>query len=260
MRAFSLSLLDAVFAKDTLAGGEQRLDGGASWVLDIATKVTASAGRWASAAGMSDPLSHRGQGCYGRSSAGAIGRQVAPRYPVCWLMTDERLGDQLWQALRRLPPGAGVVFRHHATPPAERRTLLRRVERIATAKRLVLIVAGGGSGKAGAHGVTRARGLRSAAAHDRRQAIVGVRQGAAVLFVSPVYATRSHPTAAPLGPMCAARIAGRLGAWVIALGGMDARRWRRIRSLGFDGWAAIDAWKASGAPSDRRQKRNTVPT
>ncbi|MEJ8630952.1 hypothetical protein P0F65_16040 [Sphingomonas sp. I4] len=41
---------------------------------------------------------------------------MADRYPVTWLMTDERLGDGLWRALARLPPGSGVVFRHHATP------------------------------------------------------------------------------------------------------------------------------------------------
>lgn len=161
-------------------------------------------------------------------------------------MTDERLGDALWPALRRLPPGGGVVFRHHAIAAAERRTLLRRVERIATARRLVLLVAGGGSGKAGVHDPRRGcgRGLRSAAAHDRRQAIAGVRRGAAVLFVSPVYATRSHPDAIPLGPTRAAHIGRGLGVGVIALGGLNARRWRRVRAAGFDGWAAIDAWTA----------------
>lgn len=178
---------------------------------------------------------------------------MAHRYPVRWLMTDERLGDALWPALRRLPPGAGVVFRHHATPPGERRALLRRVERIAAARRLTLLVACGGSGKGGVHGAL-GTGQRSWAAHDRRQAIAGVRQGAALLFVSPVFATRSHPGATPLGPMRAATIGRGLEVAVIALGGMDERRWRRIARLGFDGWAAIDAWR----PPD--QKWKTVPT
>jgi thiamine-phosphate pyrophosphorylase len=155
-------------------------------------------------------------------------------------MTDERMGAGLWPALRALPPGSGVVFRHHATPAANRRVLLRRVERLALARRLVLVVAGGGSGKAGAH--NGGHGTRSVAAHDRRQAIAGVRVGATLLFVSPVFATRSHPGARPLGAMRAARIGLGLGAGVIALGGMDERRWRRIARLGFDGWAAIDAW------------------
>jgi thiamine-phosphate pyrophosphorylase len=155
-------------------------------------------------------------------------------------MTDERIGDALWPALRRLPPGGGVVFRHHSTPPAARRTLLRRVERIATARRLVLLVAGGGSGKAPGYG--RVGGAGGAAAHDRREAIRATRAGTSILFVSPVFATRSHPGAAAIGPLAAARIGRGLDAAVIALGGMTPRRWRRTRRFGFDGWAAIDAW------------------
>ena len=179
---------------------------------------------------------------------------MKPRYPVRWLMTDERVGDALWPALRRLPPGSGVVFRHHATPPAERRALLRRVERIAIARRLTLLVAAGGSGKGGVHGAAPGKRPRSWSAHDRRQAIAGVRRGASLMFVSPVFATRSHPGAKPLGPMRAATIACGLQVAVIALGGMDERRWQRIKRLGFDGWAAIDAW----LPPD--QKWKTVPT
>jgi len=159
--------------------------------------------------------------------------------PAEWLFTDERIGDALWTALRRLPPGAGVVFRHHATPPAQRRRLLRRVRRIATARRLLLVVAGWAPAGSLRHG--RAPGAFSWPAHDRRQAIAGARAGARVLFVSPVFATRSHPGAAPIGPMAAARIARGLGV-AVALGGMTRRRWQRVRTLGLAGWAAIDAW------------------
>ena len=185
---------------------------------------------------------------------------MARRNPVCWLMTDERAGERLWPALRRLPPRSGVVFRHHATPPGERRALLRRVERIAAARRLVLMVAGGGTkGRSGSHGAGRRPGPEphSRSAHDRREARMAVRAGVTWLFVSPVRATRSHPGAAPLGARAAARIARAAGPGVVAvaLGGMDARGWRRIRRLGFGGWAAIDAWTA-----DPDQKRKVVPT
>ncbi len=165
-----------------------------------------------------------------------------PSLPKVWLMTDERMGEALWTTLRRLPPGAGLVFRHHATPPRERLTLFRRVRRIARARRLTVVSADGPL--PGADGVHRGRGrgLRTWPAHDRREAIAAKRAGAALVFVSPVHATRSHPGAAALGPMRAARMAQGLGMTVIALGGMDARRWRRIRRLGFDGWAGIDAF------------------
>lgn len=37
---------------------------------------------------------------------------------------------------------------------------------------------------------------------------------------------------------------------MIALGGMDARRFRRLRGQ-FHGWAAIDAWAAAAPVGDR---------
>lgn len=162
-----------------------------------------------------------------------------PAPPVQWLLTDERMGGALWSALRRLPPGSGVIFRHHATPPAERRRLLLRVRRIAGARRLVLVVAGARGGH------NRGPGARTWSAHDRREAIAGAAAGAGVFLVSPVFATRSHPGAPALGPMRAARIARGLGV-AVALGGMTQRRWRRIARLGFAGWAGIGAWMGRG--------------
>jgi thiamine-phosphate pyrophosphorylase len=162
-------------------------------------------------------------------------------------MTDERVGDGLWAALRRLPRGSGVVFRHYATPVWERRMLFRRVVRIARARGLVVVRAGerAGFGEDGVHGGARGSGLRTAPAHDRREAVAAVRRGAEVLFVSPVFGTRSHPGAATLGERMARQIVQGLPVVVIALGGMDARRFRGI--TGFDGWAAIDAWGADGS-------------
>jgi thiamine-phosphate pyrophosphorylase len=162
-------------------------------------------------------------------------------------MTDERIGDGLWAALRRLPRGSGVVFRHYATPAKERRALFRRVVRLARARGLVVVRAGerAGVGEDGVHGRAHGQGLRTAPAHDRREAMTAVRRGAAVLFVSPVFATRSHPGAEALGPRKARRIAQGLPVVAIALGGMDARRFRKLPT--FDGWAAIDAWRAGGS-------------
>jgi thiamine-phosphate pyrophosphorylase len=162
-------------------------------------------------------------------------------------MTDERLGDGLWAALRRVPRGSGVVFRHYAAPAAERRALFRRVMRIARARGLVVVRAGdrAGFGEDGVHGGARGSGLRTAPAHDRREAVAAVRRGTQVLFVSPVFATRSHPGAEVLGERKARRIAQGLPVVAIALGGMDARRFRRL--TGLDGWAAIDAWGSLGS-------------
>jgi thiamine-phosphate pyrophosphorylase len=154
-------------------------------------------------------------------------------------MTDERMGDGLWAALRRVPPGGGVVFRHLATPARERLALFRRVRSVAVARRLVLVVAGERLPWAGRHGGTRPV---TAPAHDRREAVAGVRKGARVLFVSPVFATRTHPGVRGLGVRRAGAVVRGLPVLAMTLGGMDARLWRGMRRLGFVGWAGIDGW------------------
>jgi thiamine-phosphate pyrophosphorylase len=125
--------------------------------------------------------------------------------------------------------------------------LFRRVVRVARARGLVVVRAGerAGFGEDGVHGGARGSGLRTAPAHDRREAVAAVRRGAELLFVSPVFATRSHPGGAALGVRRARRIAQGLPVVSIALGGMDARRFRKL--VGLDGWAAIDAWGAGGS-------------
>lgn len=166
-----------------------------------------------------------------------------PCVPTLWLMTDERMGAGLWQAVERLPRGAGIVFRHHATSTAERKRLFARLLRVARRHGLVLVR--GGSlpmpGEMGVHG-GRDRGLVTWPVHDWREARTARRVGADVAFVSPVFATRSHPGAPSLGVRKAGRLARTLPMTRVALGGMDAQRFRRFSD--FDGWAAIDAWLA----------------
>lgn len=162
--------------------------------------------------------------------------------PRRWLMTDERLGDALWQAIDALPRGSGIIFRHYATGSDARRVLFQQMVRVARRKHILLIVAGPtvGRGDWPRHG--RKRGALTAPVHSRAQAIAAVRAGAALLFVSPVCATRSHPGTRPLGSARLGLMIRDLRVPVIALGGMDERRWRALRPLGVHGWAGIDAW------------------
>lgn len=166
------------------------------------------------------------------------------RYPKLWLMTDERMSDRLLPALRRLPPGSGVVFRHYSLQLVERRDLFTKVRRVARARRLLLVVARPDRvGRAhGVHGTAKGAGPRTWSAHNRREAVAGVRASASILFVSPVFPTRSHPTARPIGPARASAIGRGLAAKLVALGGMTPRRFRLVRRWGFHGYAAIDAW------------------
>jgi thiamine-phosphate pyrophosphorylase len=158
--------------------------------------------------------------------------------PRLWLMTDERLGDRLWDALDRLPPGAGIVFRHYSLAAEQRQALFDVVRRRAPGAWLV----SAGGFLRGADGVHNARGpgLRTASAHNLRELRRAERRGADLVFLSPVYPTRSHPGATPLGPRRFARLASQTRLPAIALGGMDEERFRSLR--GAYGRAGIDAF------------------
>ena len=164
-------------------------------------------------------------------------RQPLPRL---WLMTDERQGEGLWAALERLPKGSGVVFRHYGLARAERRKLFDRVRRVAKRRRL-FVLAGPGLRGDGVHG-GRGRGFRSASVHDLRELKTAERSGAKLVFLSPAFPTRSHPGARTLGPVRFGLIARHARIPVIALGGVDSLKARRLPHI--YGWAGIDAWIA----------------
>jgi len=168
--------------------------------------------------------------------------------PRLWLMTDERLGERLLEAVARLPAHrAGIVFRHYRLLEHERRALFEQVKRIARRRGLMLLLAGPVAqarawGADGSHGCGRGGGrrLRTAPAHHLAEIRAAERAGASLVFLSPVFPTRSHPGIPALGPARFARLARRTRLPVVALGGMDAARARKLR--GAHGWAGIDAW------------------
>ncbi len=176
---------------------------------------------------------------------------VGQPLPRLWLMTDERLGNGVFDAIGRLPRGGGIVFRHYSLAAPARRALFEQVQAIARRRGLVLLLAGTAElarawGADGSHGrgrSLRGRGLRSAPVHDLREIRAAQNEGADLLFLSPAYPTRSHPDAPALGPSRFARLAHSTGLPVIALGGMNAERGRQLRALGAHGWAGIDFFK-----------------
>ena len=168
-------------------------------------------------------------------------------WPRIWLMTDERMGDRLWEAVDRLPEGAGIVFRHYSLPADRRDELATRMAETAQKRRLTLAIAGdvGLAKRAGAQLVHNpaadATGLAwSRSVHTLEEAEAA--KGAVLVFVSPVCATRSHPGQKSLSPELAAKIARAASAPAIALGGVDARKFAQLEREGFYGWAGIDAW------------------
>lgn len=169
--------------------------------------------------------------------------------PGMWLVSDARNDGRLEQALGRLPPGSGFVYRHYHLAPGARLARFRALRRICRRCGHLLILADSvlTAREWGAHGIygaplalgpRRAGLLAIATAHDLREIGQANRIDADAVMLSPVFPTRSHPGAAALGPARFRVLAARAKCPVIALGGMSTASARRLQ---WRRWAAIDS-------------------
>lgn len=188
-------------------------------------------------------------------------RKSCALLPSRWLVTDaRRLADPL-PAIRRLKRGDGVLFRHYELQTAQRLALAQRIAGLCRRRGLVLVVAGDARlaravAADGLHlpqalihraGAARQVGLPlvTAAAHDAGAVARAARCGADAVLISPVFATASHPGAAPLGVLRLAALATearRRGLQAYALGGITPAGFVRLRQLPLAGYAAVGAF------------------
>lgn len=187
--------------------------------------------------------------------------------PRFFLFTDQdRLPDPR-PFLAFLPKGAAVVLRHTDEErlrilaadisPHARRLGLRVL--LAGDVRLALKVGCDGVHLSQAHarrGPLRCMGLPrkfliTAAAHDAPSLRRAASAGAGLVMLSPVFDTRSHAYANPLGVLRFAILAKLSTVPVVALGGITARRAKRLSLGPAFGIAAIDAWCTSSFAARR---------
>ena len=88
--------------------------------------------------------------------------------------------------------------------------------------------------------------LRIATAHDAREIEAANAIRADAVALSPVFATRTHPDAATLGPLRFRALAALARMPVIALGGMTTER---AAELDWPRWAAIDGLARDNGPT-----------
>lgn len=162
-----------------------------------------------------------------------------PRTPRRWLVADERMGAELWNAVRKLPRGSGVLVLFPDLPKRERARLVARLRRLARARGLVLADESAGE---------------AARVHDLSELTRALYRRVPMILLSPLNPTRSHPEWRPIGRMRAGALARLAGRRLLALGGMNETKFRRIERLGFHGWAGIDAWLDDALPALRSTK------
>lgn len=182
------------------------------------------------------------------------------KLPALFLMTDPaRLPDPV-PVLRRLPKGAGLIFRCYADGADAKGRLVqaRRIRTACRARRQVLLIAGD---DALAHAVRadgihlaewrlarsgwkrgqgRARqGLITGAAHGPAALRRAIRAGIDAILLAPVFPTQSHPGAKTIGRLRFSVLARNSPLPVYALGGIGPANVARLRKSGAAGLAGI---------------------
>ncbi len=161
-----------------------------------------------------------------------------PSLPRIWLIGDARNDAALEHLLSRLPRGSGFVFRHYHLAPEARRARFDRLARIARRHGHAVVLSGTAcEARRWRADDAYGTGRQFATAHSLREIGAARRARASAILLSPVFPTRSHPDAPTLGPLRFRLLAAQAKLPVIALGGMNARRARRLR---WAAWAAID--------------------
>ncbi len=183
----------------------------------------------------------------GRYTGSMSSRQ--PKLSYLWLLSDARNDAGLEAALTDLPRGSGFVFRHYHLEPRARAGRFAALAALARACSHTVVLADKAElarewGADGIYGdaarVSKASGLlRLATAHDGAELGAAAAAGADGVFLSPVFGTRSHPEAQPLGIHGFHVLAQQSPVPVIALGGMTAKR---ARELSWPRWGAIDGF------------------
>lgn len=192
-----------------------------------------------------------------RLSAGGRARKSLP--PLLFF-TDPARAPRPERVIARLPRGAGVVFRAFGAPGAIAQG--RRLARLAHRRGLLFFVGANAAlavrlradglhlpqrsaTRAGTIAALRRRFQVTAAAHDLPAALRARRAGADALVISPVFASASPSAGRPLGILRFVALARRAGLPAYALGGVNAKTARRLKSSGAVGVAAIEGLVAS---------------
>jgi thiamine-phosphate pyrophosphorylase len=140
--------------------------------------------------------------------------------PQQWLILDETPSEDM---IMCLPRGSGILMLGSLAPKG-----VRRLRQLSRGRRVTVIAEGRGTAER---------------VHNQRELTRAMLRKTALILVSPMYPTQSHPDWKPLPRMRAAALARLAKRQALALGGMNRERYAKIAQLGFIGWAGISAFR-----------------
>jgi len=172
----------------------------------------------------------------------AVKRRRKNNFPALWYFTDQARAPDPLPVIACLPRGlCGVVFRHDRV--ANRAALASVVTKLCKYRGIPLVIAGdmrlAARLKTGVHlrggrwpDQLRLRGLRQGLVTSSAHGVEEIRRarlaGAAIIFISPVFPSASHPGEKAMGPIKWANLARRAGRAAYALGGVTGSNFRRL--------------------------------
>jgi thiamine-phosphate pyrophosphorylase len=176
--------------------------------------------------------------------------------PVLFAFSDEARYPNPMPLINRLPPGSGFIFRHYLFP--ERKRLALRVVKACRERNLLCFIAGDlklclHTAADGIHfpehqlrrptyGLSHFKqqgGLVTAATHSLSSGLIAQKYGVDGVFVSPVFATKSHVDTIHLGLLRFAQITKQLNIPAFALGGVHISQTTRLKKSGAYGLGGI---------------------
>lgn len=185
-------------------------------------------------------------------------RQKKSGLPRFFLFTDQNRLPDPRPILHKLPRGSAIIVRHKCPKQLE----LRVKSLVPLAKRLHLKVLVSNNIrlalKLGADGVhlsertarlgpqriqsQRPHFITTAAAHSTSAIWRAKQADAGLVFISPVFLTKSHPHAMTLGHLRAIRLLPGRTICAAALGGVTTTTVKRLNLTRFQGFGAIEGW------------------
>lgn len=183
--------------------------------------------------------------------------QMEPDLPPIIVMSDARRAPDAAAMIESLPPESAFIFRHYELAPHDREKSARQACSAARRRNIPFLVAGDAklAARIGADGlhlpewqIMHLEGrlalywpfaFITAAAHSPAALRRAASAGADAALLSPVFATKSHVGARPLGLTKAAEWARAASVPVYALGGINEGTAARLSGTDFCGIAGI---------------------
>ena len=180
--------------------------------------------------------------------------------PLLFAFSDEARDPDPMVLINRLPSGSGFIFRHYLSP--NRKYIAIKVVKACQERNLLCFIAGDlqlslHTKADGVHlpehllrrpiyGLSHFKkrgGFVTAATHSLSAGLAAQKYGADGVFISPVFATKSHISSAHIGLMRFARITKRLSIPTFALGGINISQTTRLKKSGAYGLGGISLFK-----------------